>query len=108
MHKHVEWDAPGTDSVMHHFERDPADHDDPGPGDILSARHEGAIVRVRVEAYVDGTSIGEVVALISANNGRRMKSYGKLALGDTVRLPDASRALEPHRDTHEGDDAAQD
>lgn len=108
MHKHVDWDDPGADSVMHHFERDPAGRSDPGPGDILSARHEGAIVRVRVEAYVDGTSIGEVVAIIALGNGRRMKSHGKLALGDTVRLPDASRALEPHRETREGDDDAQD
>ncbi|MDI5933508.1 hypothetical protein [Halomonas kalidii] len=108
MHKHVDWDDPGADSVMQHFDRNPTSRSDPGPGDILSARHEDAIVRIKVEAYVDGTSIGEVVALISANNGRRMKSHGKLALGDTVRLPDASRALEPPRDTHEADDAAQD
>ncbi|MCH4565284.1 hypothetical protein MKP05_19475 [Halomonas sp. EGI 63088] len=106
MHKHVDWDDPGADSVMRHFERDPAGYAAPGPGDILSARHEGATVRVRVEAYVEGTSIGEVVALISADNGRRMKSHGKLALGDTVRLPDASRALEPHRDSREDDSEA--
>lgn len=104
MHKHVEWDDPGADSVMRHFEKDPSGHSDPGPGDILSARHEGVVVRVRVEAYVDGTSIGEVVALIATDNGRRMKSHGKLSLGDTVRLPDASRALEPQPGSAEDDD----
>lgn len=95
MHKHVEWDDPGADSVMRHFAKSPSAHSDPGPGDILSARHQGAVVRIKVEAYVDGTSIGEVVALIATDNGRRLKSHGKLALGDTVRLPDDSRALEP-------------
>ncbi|GHE21396.1 hypothetical protein [Halomonas urumqiensis] len=109
MHKHVDWDDPGADSVMRHFEKDTSGHhSDPGPGDILSARHEGAIVRIKVEAYVEDTSIGEVVALIATDNGRRMKSHGKLNLGDTVRLPDASRALEPqprHTDD-DGDDPA--
>lgn len=95
MHKHVEWDDPGADSVMRHFQQDPSGYADPGPGDILSARHEGAVVRVKVEAYVEGTSIGEVAAIISMDNGRRLKSHGKLALGDTVRLPDEFRALEP-------------
>ncbi len=103
MHKHVEWDAPGADSVMRHFEQDPAGHSDPGPGDVLSARYQGAIVRVKVEAYVEGTSIGEVVAIIAVDNGRRMKSHGKLALGDMVRLPDASRALEPQPGSAEDD-----
>ncbi|MDR5902646.1 hypothetical protein [Halomonas icarae] len=95
MHKHVEWDDPGADSVMRHFQQDNSGHSEPGPGDILSARHEGAVVRVKVEAYVDGTSIGDVAAIIAVDNGRRLKSHGKLALGDTVRLPDACRALEP-------------
>lgn len=95
MHKHVEWDDPGADSVMRHFQQDDSGYSEPGPGDILSARHEGAVVRVKVEAYVDDTSIGEVAAIIAVDNGRRLKSHGKLALGDTVRLHDAYRALEP-------------
>ncbi len=99
MHKHIDWDDPGADSVLQYFANNPTGFDEPRPGDILSARHEGAIVRVKVEAYVDGTSIGEVAAIISADNGRRLKSHGKLALGDTVRLPDASRALEPRHGT---------
>lgn len=105
MHKHVEWDEPGAASVMRHFEQDPAGHSDPGPGDILSARHQGAVVRVKVAAYVEGTSIGDVVAIIATDNGRRLKSHGKLALGDTVRLPDACRALEPQVPEPEEDDA---
>ncbi|MGM0534873.1 MAG: hypothetical protein ACQER5_02250 [Pseudomonadota bacterium] len=95
MHKHVEWDAPGRDSVLAHFAHHPEQLAEPRPGDILSARYQGAIVRVKVEAWVDGTSIGEVAAIIATDNGRRMKSHGKLDLGDTVRLPDACRALEP-------------
>ncbi|MCC5882270.1 MAG: hypothetical protein JJU25_06475 [Halomonas sp.] len=94
MHKHVEWDAPGGDSVMSHHARTPAGYSDPGPGDILSARYQGLVVRVKVEAYVNGTSIGEVVALIEPQSGRRRKLVGKLALGDTVRLPDECRAFE--------------
>lgn len=101
MHKHVDWDDPGADSVLRYFANNAAGFGEPGPGDILSARHEGAIVRVKVEAYVDGTSIGEVAAIISADNGRRLKSHGKLNLGDTVRLPDASRALEPRHGNDE-------
>ncbi len=95
MHKHVEWDDPGADSVMRHFEKDPMGHSDPGSGDILSARYQGTVVRIRVEAYVEDTSIGKVAAIIAIDNGRRLKSHGKLALGDIVRLPDAYRALEP-------------
>lgn len=103
MHKHVEWDDPGRDSVLEHFASHPEQLVEPRPGDILSARYEGVIVRVKVEAWVDGTSIGEVAALIAADNGRRMKSHGKLALGDTVRLPDACRALEPEPRAAEDD-----
>lgn len=95
MHRHVEWDDPGADSVMRHFENKPAGRSDPGPGDILSGRYQGMVVRVRVEAYVNGTSIGSVVALIEPQSGTRRKLVGKLAVGDTVRLPDASRAFEP-------------
>lgn len=95
MHKHIDWDDPGSASVIRHFEQDPDSYSDPHPGAILSARHEDVVIRVRVEAYVEGTSIGEVVAIIATDNGRRLKSHGKLSLGDTVRLPDAYRAVEP-------------
>ncbi|WP_416138357.1 hypothetical protein ACM26W_18160 [Halomonas sp. HK25] len=108
MHKHVEWDDPGADSVMRHFEKDPMGHSDPGAGDVLSARYQGAVVRVKVEAYVEGTSIGEVAAMIAVNNGRRLKSHGKLALGDTVRLPDEARALEPRIGQAKDDDEEDD
>ncbi|RDB42544.1 hypothetical protein DU490_12370 [Halomonas sp. DQ26W] len=95
MHKHVEWDDPGADSVMRHYEKNPIGYSDPGPGDILSARYQGVVVRIRVDAYVDSTSIGEVVALINPGTGKRRQLAGKLAKGDIVRLPDASRAFEP-------------
>ena len=95
MHRHVEWDDPGADSVMRHFAHDPTGYSEPGPGDILSARYRGQVVRLRVEAYVDATSIGEVVAIIDPASGERRSALGKLQRGDTVRLPDASRAFEP-------------
>ncbi|PMR77108.1 hypothetical protein [Billgrantia endophytica] len=95
MHRHVEWDDPGASSVARHFEKHPTGRSDPGPGDILSARYQGLVVRIRVEAYVNGTSIGNVVALIDPESGERHKLAGKLATGDTVRLPDESRAFEP-------------
>ena len=107
MHKHIDWDAPGDDSVMQYFAKNPSHHTAPGPGDILSARHQGTIVRIKVEAYVDGTSIGEVVALIAPDNGRRLQSAGKLELGDTVRLADSDRAMEPNH-PHEDDAEEQD
>ncbi|WP_104203274.1 hypothetical protein [Billgrantia saliphila] len=102
MHKHVEWDDPGADSVMHHYERSPQGYSEPGPGDILSARYRGKVVRIKVEAYVDDTSIGQVVAIIS-HGGKRLNALGKLAIGDTVRLPDAMRAFETRRDEGEAD-----
>ncbi|GAA0558074.1 hypothetical protein ACFQH5_07125 [Halomonas salifodinae] len=95
MHKHVDWDEPGTASVQAHYAKDPHHQAEPGSGDILSARLDGLVVRVRVEAHVEATSIGEVVALIDPASGERKKSHGKLELGDTVRLPDDRRAFEP-------------
>ncbi|WP_163558999.1 hypothetical protein [Halomonas sp. NO4] len=95
MHRHVEWDDPGTDSVLRHFEHDPTGYSEPGPGDILSARYRGRVVRIRVKAYVDATSIGEVVAIIDPASDERQKAFGKLQRGDTVRLPDDKRAFEP-------------
>jgi len=95
MHRHVKWDEPGADSVMRHFEKSPSGYSEPGPGDILSGRYRGLVVRVKVEAYVDGTSIGTVAALIEPQSGTRRKLIDKLAVGDTVRLPDEYRAFEP-------------
>ncbi|MCG7599966.1 hypothetical protein MHM84_09210 [Halomonas sp. McH1-25] len=93
MHKHVEWDTPGTQSVQSYYAKDPNDYVEPHPGSIVSGRYRGANVRVRVEAYRDATSIGEVVALID-NSGERLKQLGDLSLGDIVRLPDDKRAFE--------------
>lgn len=95
MHKHVEWDDPGAQSVLKLYEKDPQDYVEPHPGSIITAHYQGATVRVRVEAFVGGdTSIGEVVALINPRTGERKKVHGKLSLGDMVRLPDAMRALD--------------
>lgn len=96
MHKHIDWDTPGTHSVSSHYAKDPNPRGEPHAGTILTARYQGATVRVRVEAYLDedDTSIGEVVALIDPVSGERLQSFGKLALGDMVRLPDDKRAFE--------------
>ncbi|MFC3284086.1 hypothetical protein [Litchfieldella rifensis] len=95
MHKHVEWDDPGRDSVMALYANDPEDYVEPHPGSIISAHYQGITVRVRVEAFVNNdTSIGEVVALINPRTGERKRIHGKLTLGDMVRLPDAMRALD--------------
>lgn len=100
MHKHIDWDDPGADSVAAHYAKGPNAKDpnatfEPVTGAILSARYQGRIARVRVQAYRDDTSIGEVAALIDPATGQRLQSFGKLAVGDTVRLPDAKRAFEP-------------
>ncbi|MBZ9567089.1 hypothetical protein [Modicisalibacter tunisiensis] len=95
MHKHIEWDSPGAGSVSAHYAKDPNDYGEPHPGSILTGRYRGVSVRVRVEAYRDATSIGEVVALIDPDSGERMKSLGELNLGDMVRLPDDKRAFQP-------------
>lgn len=95
MHKHVEWDDPGERSVLRYYADHPDDYRPPQRGSILSARYRGFTVRVRVEARAEETSIGEVVALIADDNGRRQQAVDDLSLGATVRLPDAARALEP-------------
>jgi hypothetical protein len=94
MHQHVEWDEPGSASVAEYFKNDP-DHQAPDPGDIISARYQGAMVRIKVEAYreEDAVSIGEVAAIIDANGGRH-KTHGELEVGHIVRVPDAKRAME--------------
>lgn len=94
MHQHVEWDNPGSASVAEYFKNDP-DHNAPDPGDIISARYQGAMVRVKVEAYRedDAVSIGEVAAIIDASGGRH-KTHGELEVGHIVRVPDDKRAME--------------
>ncbi|MCD6009786.1 MAG: hypothetical protein U9Q35_04965 [Pseudomonadota bacterium] len=94
MHKHVDWDNPGSGSVASHYAKDPNEYGEPHPGSIVTARYKGASVRIRVEAYRDATSIGDVVALIDAASGERMNALGELSLGDTVRLPDDKRAFQ--------------
>lgn len=95
MHKHIEWDDPGANSVKAHYAGDPNQYSAPHPGMILSARYQNAIVRIRVQAYKDDTSIGEVAALIDSASQKRMDSLGGLSVGDIVRLPDDKRAFEP-------------
>lgn len=95
MHKHVEWDDPGADSVEKYFADKPDEYPTAHIGSIIAGRYHGYSVRVRVEARVDDVSIGNVVALISVRSGERTKNTGELAIGDTVRLPDSLRALAP-------------
>ncbi|HSH49082.1 MAG TPA: hypothetical protein VK991_10900 [Halomonas sp.] len=93
-HKHVNWDDPGAHSVLEFFKDHPEDYREPARGSVLSARYSGHLVRVKVEAYVDGTSIGDVAAIITPTTGERVSSVADLRLGDTVRLPDDKRAIE--------------
>ncbi|UYG00175.1 MULTISPECIES: hypothetical protein [unclassified Halomonas] len=94
MHQHIEWDDPGKTSVSEYFKNDP-NHDAPRRGDILSARYQNRIVRVKVETYREdeGVSVGSVAAILDAH-GHRFKTHGKLSLDDIVRLPDDKRAME--------------
>ncbi|RUR29067.1 hypothetical protein [Vreelandella nanhaiensis] len=99
MHRHIEWDDPGSASVSKLFANDHHGHARIGTGDILSARYQGKIVRVEVEAYreEDAVSIGKVVAILDAK-GNRLKGMDKLDIGDIVRLPDDKRAFEKRED----------
>lgn len=99
MHQHIEWDEPGNASVMQYFKKHPDHSSPPDPGDIISARYQDAMVRVKVEAYRedDAVSIGEVAAIIDTN-GSRHQSHHKLEVGHIVRVPDDKRALERWRD----------
>lgn len=102
MHKHIEWDSPGQQSVQAYYAKEPNHYGEPYPGSIVTGHYRGMNVRVRVEAYRDATSIGEVVALIDAKTGERMSSLSDLNLGDIVRLPDDKRAFEaPIEDSEE-------
>ena len=98
MHKHVEWDDPGADSVQRYFADKPDEYPTAHVGSIIAGRYHVYSVRVRVEARVDDdtASIGDVVALISVRTGERTKNIGDLSIGDTVRLGDDHRALAPH------------
>ncbi|MDQ7734848.1 hypothetical protein QT231_19245 [Halomonas sp. SpR1] len=95
MHQHIEWDAPGSASVAEHFKKDPDHSSQPDPGDIISARYQGAMVRIKVQAYRedDAVSIGEVAAIIDTKGGRH-QSHHKLEVGHIVRVPDDKRAME--------------
>lgn len=95
MHQHIEWDEPGSASVMQYFKKHPDHSSQPDPGDIISARYKGAMVRIKVEAYRedDAVSIGEVAAIIDSR-GSRHQSYGDLEVNHIVRVPDDKRALE--------------
>ncbi|MBN8413836.1 hypothetical protein LCL99_08310 [Halomonas denitrificans] len=97
MHKHVEWDDPGADSVQRYFADKPDEYPTAHIGSIIAGRYHGYSVRVKVEARVDDdtASIGDVVALISVRTGERTQSIGDLSVGDTVRLGDDHRSLAP-------------
>lgn len=58
----------------------------PYPGAVLSARYQGRIVRVKVEAYreEDAVSIGSVAAILD-QRGHRFQSHQNLNVGDMVR-----------------------
>jgi len=103
----IEWDAPGAQSVADYYQKDPNIEATPHQGSVLSARFQGLVVRVRVEAYTDGTSYGEVAALIDPETGKRLPEHNGIAVGDAVALPDAKRAFEPNLelDEEERDDA---
>jgi hypothetical protein len=105
-HKHVNWDDPGAHSVLAFFKHHPDDYREPARGSVLSARYSGHVVRVKVAAYVDNTSIGDVAAIITPTTGERVSSVGDLRLGDTVRLPDDKRAMEtpPEEESVDDDD----
>ncbi|WP_110670766.1 hypothetical protein [Salinicola halophilus] len=96
MHKHIEWDTPGGESVDSHYAKDPQHRVEPHPGMILTAQYKGATARIKVEAYVDGVSIGKVAALID-DMGERHDSHAGLDVGDMVRLPDDKRAFQSPR-----------
>lgn len=93
MHQHIEWDAPGAQSVTAYYAQHPENYSEPHRGSIVSGHYQGANVRVKVEAYKDSVSIGEVAAIIDTR-GKRFKQLGKISLGDMVRLPDDERAFE--------------
>lgn len=102
-HKHVSWDDPGPHSVVAFFEDHPDDYREPAPGSVLSARYANHLIRIKVEAYIDGTSIGDIAAIITPTTGERVSSVNDLRLGDIVRLPDDRRAMETPPSEDDGD-----
>ena len=100
----IKWDAPGDQSVAEYYAKDPNIDATPHKGSVLSARFQGLVARVRVDAYTDGTSYGDVVALIDPETGKRLTEHQGIAVGDTVALPDAKRAFEPNLEPEEDED----
>ena len=105
MHKHIEWDEPGSASIAALFKDDPEHTPPPYPGAVLSARYQGRIVRVKVEAYreEDAVSIGSVAAILD-QRGHRFQSHQNLNVGDMVRLPDDKRAIERWEEDEDEDE----
>ncbi len=100
----IEWDSPGDQSVVEYYAKDPNIDAEPHQGSVLSARYRGLVARVRVDAYTDGTSYGEVVALIDPETGKRRTEHNGIAVGDSVALPDAKRAFEPNLEIDEDEE----
>lgn len=95
--KHVQWDQPGSASVLEHYAKDPKYRAATTPGSILSARFHGRVVRLSLEAHKDGISYAKVIAIIDATSSERQQSFDGLDVGDLVALPDDMRAFEPMR-----------
>lgn len=93
--KHIDWDAPGNASVSDYYAKDPNLDALPREGSVLSARLDGLVVRITVDAYMDGTSYGKVAAITDPETGKRLEHHGELRIGDSVTLNDAQRAFEP-------------
>jgi hypothetical protein len=104
----IEWDSPGDQSVTEYYAKDPNIDATPHAGSVLSARFKGLVARVRVDAYTDGTSYGEVVALIDPETGKRLTEHQGIAVSDSVALPDAKRSFEPNLEPEEEADEDED
>ncbi|TMW11989.1 hypothetical protein FGS76_13275 [Alloalcanivorax gelatiniphagus] len=106
MMAHIVWDDPGAQSVADYYAKDPNIDGEPHAGSILSARHRGQVIRVKVEAYdrEAGLSHGQVAAIIDPETGKRADRHGDLAVGDRVSLPDDKRAFEPSTPDPEDED----
>lgn len=96
--KRIQWDPPGSASVLDHFADDPKYRAATVPGSILSARFRGRVVRLSLEAHKDDTSYARVLAIIDPDSGQRHQSIEGLAVGDLASLPDRMRAFEPMLD----------
>ncbi|OHV08681.1 hypothetical protein BH688_11640 [Kushneria phosphatilytica] len=91
--REVNWETPGHEGVQEHYSDLWFLKQKPEKGSIITARYEGASVRMEVLERPDAeTSIARVIGIQPDDTSPRDTHKG-LKLGERVRVPDSRRAF---------------